>query len=442
MVSWRVAGAWLLLAAVVPSVGAQTAPLVEALKPGDCFRFGIDLKLSGQLRIRKDSGPATLDLTATANHAFGERVLAAEGTTAQKVVRTYESASVAIKVGSDSSERSLRPGRRLVVAQRHKDQRLVYSPAGALYRGEIEAVEHFDTLALAAALPGREVKVGDTWKVPAVVAQALCNIEGVSDCKIEGKLTGVVVDEAVFTLTGTVAGVDQGAQVKSSVEATGTFDLKRKRLTKLQWKQKDDRDQGPVSPASTMELTVTLTRKPIEMPADLNDVATVSVPKEMAPPAEMTHVEYRDAKGRFSLLHAREWQLTAVTADHTVLRLVERGDFLAQATVTPWKKAKKGEHLSPDDFKTAMHNTSGWRPERELQAGVVPTTDGKYVYRLSVVGQLDGVQVLQNFFLIANAEGDQVVLTFTLSPKNADKIGARDLSMAGSLEVPAPVEKK
>ena len=75
--------------------------------------------------------------------------------------------------------------------------------------------------------------------------------------------------------------------------------------------------------------------------------------------------------------------------------------------------------------------------EREVQAGVVPSTDGKYIYRLSVLGQLDGLAVLQNFFLVANDEGEQVVLTFTLSPKMADKLGARDLTVAASIEVPA-----
>ena len=104
-------------------------------------------------------------------------------------------------------------------------------------------------------------------------------------------------------------------------------------------------------------------------------------------------------------------------------------------------KAKPGEHLSAEEFKNAMRGTSGWRPERELQSGVVPA-EGKYVYRLSEQGLLDGVQVLQNFFLVAAPTGEQVVLTFTLSPKLADKLGARDLSMAASIEVPAAPEKK
>ncbi len=199
---------------------------------------------------------------------------------------------------------------------------------------------------------------------------------------------------------------------------------------------------GPVSPASTIETTVLMARKTIDQPKTLDDVALVKVPDGFAPPAAMTHVEFRDAKGRYTLLHTRDWQLTAVTDDHAILRLVDRGDFVAQVSITPWDKAKAGEHLSPEQLKEAMARTSGWEPQKELQAEVVPSTDGRWVYRLSVQGQLDGESVLQNFYLVAAPTGEQVVLTFTLKPKQADKLGARDLSLAASIEVPTAPEKK
>jgi hypothetical protein len=343
----------------------------------------------------------------------------------------------------ETNNRVLRAARRLIVAQRHKDGRLVYSPAGALTRGELEvAGDHFDTLSLPALLPGKEVKAGEAWLVPAASAAALCNLEGATESKLEGKLVKVVVDQAHFTIGGTVKGVDQGAQVTTKVEAEGIFDLKSRRLVKLEWAQSDERGQGPVSPAGTFKATVSLTRKQVEVPEELNDVALVSVPDGFTPPAAMTHVEHRDAKGRYVLYHAREWQAVAVTKGHTVLRLVERGEFVAQATVAVWEKGKGGKPMSLDEFRDAMNAIPGWKPERELQADKVPGTGRKTIYRVSVLGQLDEAPVLQTFFLVASEGGDQVVVTFTMPPRNADKLGARDLSLAGSLEVPAPKKNK
>ncbi len=439
MLSCRLHGAVVLFLAALPAL-APAADLAEAVKPGDCFEVSLDMKLTGELRIRKDEGPSTVKLTASAEHAFKERVVAhaADG---QRVVRHYDTARASVTAGKDTTERTLRDKRRLIVAQRHKDARLVYSPAGALTRGELEvAGDHFDTLLLPALLPGKDVKAGETWKVPAGVAAALCNLEGASESKLEGKLGKSEVDQAHFTVSGTVSGVEHGAVVKSKVEAEGVFDMRAKRLVKLKWQQEDERDLGPVSPAGTMKVAISLTRKPVETPEQLNDVALVPVPDGFAPPAAMTHVEHRDAKGRYLLFHAREWQNVAVTADHMVLRLVERGDFIAQATVAPWGKGKGGKAMSPDDFRAAVNNTSGWKPEREVQADKIPSAEAKTVYRLSVLGQLDGLPVMQTFFLVANADGDQVVITFTMPPRNADKLGARDLSLAGSLEVPAPAK--
>jgi hypothetical protein len=443
MRAWLVPAAVLLVLAATPAGRAQTCSLADVVSQGDCFRYSIEMKLTGEMRFQKDTGTVPARLSATAQHVFPERVLVASGNIIQKSARIYDTAKLAIDRGGDRSTITLRPSRKLIVSQRPRDQHTAYSPTGALYRSELELVSgHFDTLTLTGLLPGRTLKVGETWKLPNLVAQALCGLEGMTENKLEGKLEKVTGDIATLTVTGTAAGVEVGAMVKLTIDAAATYDARAKRLTRLVWKQKADRDQGPVSPASSLEIVVTLDRKAIAQPAELADPELVSIPDNFTPPGPMTNLEYRDPKDRFALIHTRDWHLTAVTGDHTVLRLMDRGDYLAQVTVTPWTRAKMGEHLTPEQFKNAMRNTSGWRPEKELQSGEVPSTEGKYIYRLSEQGQLDGVAVLQNFFLVAAPTGEQVVLTFTLSPKLADKLGARDLSMATSIEVPAAPEKK
>jgi hypothetical protein len=83
-----------------------------------------------------------------------------------------------------------------------------------------------------------------------------------------------------------------------------------------------------------------------------------------------------------------------------------------------------------------MAETPGWELEKELQAGEVPGERDRWIYRVSAIGQMDGVQVLQNFYLVAGPAGQQVVLVFTMTPKQAEKLGSRDLSLAGSIEFP------
>jgi hypothetical protein len=324
------------------------------------------------------------------------------------------------------------------VVQRGKDQALTYCTAGPLTREELDLTAgQFDSSAVTGILPGKEVKVGETWKVPSSVVQALCNFEGLTEHTLTGKLESVTKETATFTLAGAATGIDLGAIAKVKIEAKGKFDLNSKRLIGLEWIQKDERDQGPVSPATVVKSTTLLRRKVIEQPAALSDVALVSVPPGETPPAPLTQLDYRDPQRRFAFVYPREWHVTAQTKNHLVMRFMDRGDFVAQVTVTPWKKAEKGKHLSAEEFKQAMNDTAGWEPDKELQAGEVPADNGRWTYRYSVLGQMDGVAAVQNFYLVATPGGEQMILVFTLTPKQADKLGARDLSLVGGLEVPA-----
>jgi hypothetical protein len=377
---------------------AQTYPLSETSHAGDCFRIHLDMNLSGEMRVNKEGKTVSLKLEATAALDFAERILnvASDGLP-DKAAQVYENAKAGINVDRERSERSLRKERRLFVAQRTQDRMVVYSPAGTLTREELELIsEHFDTLAVPGLLPDRAVSVGETWKVSNAIAQALCSFEGLTEQSLVCKLEEVKDQVARVSVTGSATGIDLGALAKLNIEAAYQYDLNSKRLTRLEWKQKDERDQGPASPATSVQTTVALTRTASDPSAVLSDVALVSVPEGAEPPLHLTQLEYHDAKGRFDVLYGREWQTVSQGDEHVVMRLLDRGDFVAQVTLTPWTKAEKGKHLTPEEFRQAMAETPGWEPEDELQAGQVPAEGGRWVYRISALGDLDGTKVMQN----------------------------------------------
>jgi hypothetical protein len=439
MGAWRVLGTIGLLLAAAQAGRTQTCNLTEKPQAGECFKIQLDMKLAGEMRIRKEDKTEPLKLEAAAVHEYPERILivSSDGLV-QKTARHYETAKATITVGSDRMEHTLRSERRLFVAQFYKDQRLVYSPAGPLTDDELKlTAEHFDSAAVTGLLPGKDVTVGNSWKVPSNIAQALCNFEGLTEHTLTGKLESATAETATFSVKGDATGIDLGAIVKVKIDATGQFDLKSKRIVSLEWRQKDERDQSPASPASAVDLTIALKRQPIEQPAALSDVALVSVPQDWEPPAQLAQLDYRDPQGRYAFLYSREWHITALVKDQLVLRCMDRGDFVAQATMTPWKKDEKGKHMTADEFKQAMNSMAGWEPEKELQAGEVPAENGRWIYRYSASGQMDGVATVQNCYLIATPEGEQMIVVFTMTPKQVDKLAARDLSLIGSLEIPA-----
>lgn len=427
-----------VLLAAVGGARAQTATLAENTRVNDCFKIGLSMRLSGEMVVVRECKPATLKLAATAEHRYRERVFAlSQDGLVSKAARYYDDAKASITVDGSATARTLRPERRLAVAQRQSDTLLCYSPQGPLTRDELETIsEHFDTLCLAGLLPGKEVKIGDTWKLGNAAVQGLCQFEGLVANELTGKLATVTAGVATFAIEGTASGIELGAQAKVTVNATGRFDVAKKRLVALEWKQQDVRDQGPASPAASVETTITLAREAVDQPKELSDVALVSVPQGFEVPTPLTQLLVHDVKGRFELAAARDWQPVSQTESHLVMRLLDRGDFVAQATVTPWTKVEPSKHMDPKEFHEAMLASPGWEPEEVLQEGELPNQpNGRYVYRLAVRGQIDEVKVVQTFYLLAGPKGDQCVVAVTLKQAQSGKLGARDLILVDGLEL-------
>ncbi len=413
--------------------------LTDEVKPGDCFRYEITLAVDGQLKVERDGKPEAIPLKARASHAFVERVeaVAARGGVG-RAVRHYQAAASEAEVGPDRSKRELSADRRLIVAQRTAEGSQHFSPAGPLDREELELVaEHFDTLCLPALLPGREVKPGYTWPITPEAAQQACLFEGLIKSELTGKLVEVKDGAAVFEVAGTAEGVEAGAPAKLTVSAKGKYDLAAKRLVELTWEQSDDRGQGPASPASEVKATITLKRAALAgEPKELSAEARAKVPADGQVPESMLMLRYADPDGRYRFTYPRDWHVVGRTHGHLILRLLDKGEFVAQATVTTWKKADPGHHADPEEFKKLLGQLPDWEPEEVLADGEVPAGPGRWLYRVAARGKQDVLAVVQTFHLLAGPGGDQVAVTVLARQEKAAKVGTRDLALVSAVEFP------
>ena len=414
--------------------------LGEEAKVGDLARVEVSLTLQGVMKVERDGKPEALPMGATATHAFAERVEAADARGATVRVRHYEAAKSAGESAGERTTRELGADRRLVVAQRTDAGTLHFSPDGPLSREELELVgEHFDPATLQGLLPNKPVQANDVWAIAPDAVQRVCLLEGLVKADFSGKVTAVTPTAVTFTVGGTAEGIDNGAAVKLTVSATGTFDVAAKRVTNLKWEQADSRGQGAASPASEVKATITLTRQPLaEEPKALDIAARAKVPADGKSTALMTMLRYTDAAGRFQFVYPREWHVVGRTKDHLVLRLLDGGEFTAQATLTVLKKLDAGAQMPVDDFKKLVMAVPGWLPETVSEDGVVPTEAGSRLYRLTAQGKQDGVPVQQTFYHLAGSQGEQVAVTVLARADKVVKVGTRDLSLVNAVEFPKP----
>jgi hypothetical protein len=436
---WRLSASLFVIIAWTGAASAQNAALVEAPLPKACFRIDLKMELSGEIRVQQDGKQVSFKQTAKAHHQYLERVLEAKSDVADKTARIYQTAEATITVDKETSSRKLRGGRSLMIAQGTKTGLLVYCPKGLLTQEELELTEHLDTLQVSGILPGKEVAAGETWKVGNHVAHALCDLDGLIEHNLTGKLDEVKSGLAHISMVGQVKGIQLGAEVKMLIEARGQFDLKEKRLTRLEWKQSDQRDQGPVNPALSTDVTYTLTRTPIAEPNELNDIALV--PALAVAADTVSAISHTDPKGRFELQHGREWHLVGQDDKHLVYRLLDRGDFVAQATLTPFKKESSGNMMSLNEFVELMVEAPGWKHEDLIdKTDKVDVGGGIKAYRVAASGELEGVKAVQYFYLLHGPQGHQMIVTFTMAPNQVRNLDARDLALLRGIAFPKKEE--
>jgi hypothetical protein len=433
MARWQTLASLAALVTLTGAAQAQTYSLAEPAQPSTFYRIQLSMALTGQLKVLVDEQEKSLKETATASHEYVERILeAGPDSTATRSARVYKEAKVAITVDGRQHDRGLRADRKFVAAQRLPEGVLISSPDGLLTREEADVTEHFDTLSITGLLPASNVAVGDSWKVGNATVQALCHLQALSEQTLTCKLDQVKDDVATFSIAGTASGIDLGASVKTIVAASGRFDLKQHRLVDVDWRESDERGQGPVSPAAAVEVAVKVRRAAIEPVNELSDIAVVPLLTRQA----LTDLETKDSKDRFALQYAREWYVVGRTDEHVVFRLMDRGEYVAQLTIAPWQKAAAGKHLSPDEVKSIVANSPGWSQDTLLKAEEIKLMTGQWAYLVAGEGELGNDRAVQYFYFIAGPEGDQAVLTFTMTPGQTQKLGSRDLEVVRGFLLP------
>jgi hypothetical protein len=432
---------WFLAAGValvaVQSLPAQNVNLSEAPLEKQCVRNELTMQLEGKITINQDGKEMSFPHKASARHVYSERFLETSANVAEKSARFYASAESEISFNNDKAEkRSLRDKCRFIVAQRVRDRVMPFNPDVMLQREEAELLEHFDTMSVSGLLPGKDIAVGKTWNVPNHVTTALCDLEGLTQQNLEGKLEAVEGKLAKISIVGKAQGINLGAQVSIIVNAKLTFDIQEQRIVTLEWKETDDRKQGPVTPTLTAEVTLKLTRTPIAAPETLNDFALVKVPAAKMPPAEMTSIRHQDAKSPYTLSYARDWHVVSPEdSPQLVMRNLEQSLFVAQATITPWKKIDPKMVMPIADFAAQMAKTPGWTEDKETDRTELKNLPkGQHtVYRVVASGSLDGVRTTQFYYLIVGVNGDQAIVTFSVDPQQVQRFGARDIELVREL---------
>ena len=418
------------------------------------FQVTGGLEAKGKVYTRATDGSAApRNMSVSYGFSYLERRLTGIGREVQslRTIRLYEKAKAQITIGEQSTFAQLRENVRLVVAAGQREGMSLYSPNGPFLFSELELLRiPGDSGTLTALLPLEPVEPGDTWKPSEWVLQVLVGMEAVEkssfDCKFES-LEGTL---AKISFAGEITGADRGAATGVKVTGSLQYDTVGKFISQFQMDVADKHSIGIVSPGLDVTAHVTCERTVTNAPArGLSDAEVKVLPLEPLPGQQLLVFEIPEWGLRFH--YDRQWHLFQQVRDLAVFRLLEKGHPVTQLNLHRLAHAAVGVEITLDQFQADVQKVMGKMFQKVLQSEKVPTTDGKTVYRVVVLGQVERPGTTKNekgekqsvinvvpyewiHYLVTAPDGRRLTFVFILEPKAAEALQGRDLSLVAGLE--------
>lgn len=446
----------LCLGLMIGDLSLLAADKVELAEPEADARIKLvrsHVQVSGQLKTATGGGKTIpLKLNADAQYRYFERRLSGTGRDAEtlRAARLYRFASNDTEVAPadapagnapKKSTLKLPETRHLIVAQGRREGPFLYSATATLTYDQLDLLRTpGDSLSLLSLLPREEIAPGETWKPESWAVQMLCGIEAMTKGEITCKLEEVDAASARVTFTGSADGATLGATTTVQLAGEFTYDRTAKMIARARIQQTEGRSIGAVMPGLEVTANVTLERSLGEGAAEtnlLNDKAVADIPLE--PATEMQFLRFESWGLRF--YHDRNWYQFHQTNEVAVFRLMEQGSLIAQANVSPIPAAATGSHTSEEQFQTDIRQSLGKRLKgitKTEQLQPRNATDRRFLFRVTVEGEADGVPMTWFYHLCAAPTGQQASFVFAVETKNLAKFMNRDQGLIRLLEfIPA-----
>jgi len=390
------------------------------------------LEVTGHLKVADAADPGggkatPLKMGAVATLSYAEKRLSASksGTAPLRSVRYYDKATAAIRVGEEEFKPALREERRLIAVEVALPKITSFSPRGALTREELDLVDLLgNSLLLDRLLPEKSMAAGESWKHPEAVVAALVGLDKVTQSDATSVLTEMTETGAKIEMTGRVEGSAGGLASQIELKAKYRFNVKAGRIDWFGLLVKEDRKPGPVGPGLDVVARLQMTIASRQASAELAQEALAGL--TLGPTEELCRVECRSPGGVWQLDHDRRWVVVNEHEESTVLRMVDKGDYLAQCNVVAARQAAPQQAPSLSDFQDEIRSVLDKNFAQFVRAEEFSGENEEQIYRVEADGEVSEVPIRWIHYRIADGQGRRVVVAFTIKEELLERFEEHD----------------
>ena len=279
-----------------------------------------------------------------------------------------------------------------------------------------------------------------SWTLdPAGLARLLW-IDTVESADVVATVDQIDANEVTVRFNGSVAGAVDGAATAIDVDGTYCWaagGAAGPGVTRLKARIRERRQAGHAGPGLDVEAVVETTCRPAGGPvADLassgqagpeDDNGRDHGAEKRRPrrgPGRPGFLWLTDPRGRFDLVHDGRWRLIERQSGRTVLRLVDRGSLLAQATIVPLPPTADPPEL--EVFRRDIERSLEGQFNHVVSASESRRSDGTRLLRVSSAGEADDLPFRWIHYHLSHPEGGRASVSFMVEAGLVDRFAEAD----------------
>ena len=439
-----------LLAAAGP--GAETPPskktydLKQPASVGQMQAVRAVLEVQGELKLNPDGSKVTkVPLLVEGDLAYEERLVDTQPTPwSRRSVRYYTKAEARIKVDEGLLAPKLPEEWRTVCAQVDADSSLIYSPMGPLTREQLDLIDvQGNSLLLPRLLPEKPVYIGERWDIDPSILARLLGLDVIVDSNVTCSLNDVEGQTAIIEISGNVEGAVGGVSSEIEFRAKANYDLSQNLISWFAVAMREKRAIGHAEPGFEVTARLRVTVAPLANSERLTDDYLAELPLDATPGASL--LSFQAEKARIQLIHDRRWRSMLDRRDLCVLRLVDRGDLIAQCNISELPESEPGKQMSLEAFQADVQRSLGDKFGQIVEGSKSTTEDGKCVLRVLVAGMESEIPIQWVYYHVSNDAGRRAAIAFTLETKLVERFAEADRTLIETFQFgdqPEPEEAR
>ena len=133
--------------------------------------------------------------------------------------------------------------------------------------------------------------------------------------------------------------------------------------------------------------------------------------------------------------------------DATILRMVDRGDLIAQCNISRLPQLAKGEQLTLEAFQEDVKKTLGKNFSQIVEAGQDVSDNGLRTLRVIVSGTTADLPIQWSYYHLSDDAGNRAALVFTIEGSLVERFAQIDRELIAAFRFqagkqPTPAESK